>query len=197
VLILGGIHGDEPSSSELVLALQRHLLARPGARWGRKVVLVPAANPDGLRLGTRENSRGIDLNRNFPAANFTGARRGGRHPGSEPETRALLRALAEHEPSLVVSVHAPLACVDPDGGPRAHAIARSMARAGGLPVGDLATLPGSLGSYVSTELHRIAITYELADRRLPPDEVGRHVRALLVAIREGGGGRLGGVEARW
>ena len=186
VLVIGGIHGDEVSSVRVVLDLRDELLADPEIAGGRRVVLVPAANPDGLLLRTRENSNGIDVNRNFPAPNFEPGPASGPHPRSEPETRAILQALRRHDPLLVIAVHAPLACVDPDGGPPAKALARRIARAGGLPVKDLEAYPGSLGSHVSLGLGRSIITYELERNRLAASHRERHVQALIVAIQEAG-----------
>ena len=39
----------------------------------RHVVLT--VNPDGCQLGLRANARGVDLNRNFPAANWKQGKR--------------------------------------------------------------------------------------------------------------------------
>jgi hypothetical protein len=186
VLVIGGIHGDEVSSAQVVLELRDELLADPEIAGGRRVVLIPAANPDGLRLRTRGNSSGIDLNRNFPAPNFQPGPASGPRPRSEPETRAVLHALRKHDPLLVVAVHAPLACVDPDGGPTAKALARRIARAGRLPVKDLEAFPGSLGSHVSLGLGRSIITYELERNRLAASRRKEHVQALIVAIQEAG-----------
>ena len=185
-LIIGGIHGDEPSSVELVMALRDHLLRRPEARAGRRVILVPRANPDGLRRDTRGNSRGVDVNRNFPARNFRENSAGGPHPLSEPETRALAQTIRKHGPVCILSVHAPLSCVDPDGGASTVALARQMSALGGLPLRNLPEHPGSLGSYVSQELGLVMITYELKHRyRLEPGSLYGHIQALTFAIRAG------------
>src|SRR5215207_3721385 len=61
VLVVGSIHGDEPAGHAVVRRLRA---SAPPA--GVQLWLVEAANPDGLRHGTRQNLRGVDLNRNFP-----------------------------------------------------------------------------------------------------------------------------------
>lgn len=189
VLILGGIHGDEPVSSALVGRLADHLEARPEARFGKRVVLIPRANPDGLAAATRWNANGVDLNRNFPTGNFTAGRRHGAAPLSEPESRALAGAIARYAPSCVVSVHGPLECIDADGGAASRALAQRMASVSPLPLNDLPELSGSLGTYAGSELRLKMITYEL-DRSNPPtrrgdDYFAPHLRALLVAVQEG------------
>lgn len=187
IVVIGGIHGDEPSSADLVARLRDRVARQPQAAGGRRVVFVPGANPDGLRRGTRENANGRDLNRNFPAPNFAPGRRSGRSATSEPETRALLDLLRREAPALVIAVHAPLGCVDPDGDATALAIAERLAARSGLPVRDLDSLPGSLGSYVSQTLGRPVITYELRERRPPPAEPRRHVDAIIAELRGFGG----------
>lgn len=57
-----GIHGDEPAGP---LALLRYLVSAEMLSHEIDWVLIPAINPSGLRLGTRENADGIDLNRDF------------------------------------------------------------------------------------------------------------------------------------
>jgi len=188
VLILGGIHGDEPAGSDLVRRLAVHLEGNPADVGGRRIVLVYRASPDGLAARTRGNARGVDLNRNFSSA-FAPSARNGRRPYSEPETRALVAAIARYRPSCVVSVHGPLNCVDPDGGAASGDLARAMAAVGPLPVKDLPALPGSLGTYCGRTLGLKMITYELdhkaAPRRGASDYLDRHIPALLVAIRRG------------
>jgi len=185
-LIIGGVHGDEPIGAELVEAFAERLRADPAAAGGRLLVLVPRANPDGLTAGTCGNARGIDLNRNFPAPNFTAAARHGSKAASEPETRALVELLATHAFACVIAVHAPLRCVDFDceaAGP----IAEAMAAAGGLPLRRLGALPGSLGSYAGVHLDLRLVTYELGRRRAPREKTAEylapHVEALCAAVR--------------
>lgn len=70
------------------------------------VLLVRSPNPDGQADRTLTNSRGVDLNRNFPNTRFTASprRETGEKPGSEPETRALVQLLNQFNPELVIHV---------------------------------------------------------------------------------------------
>jgi protein MpaA len=184
VMIVGGIHGNEPSSSTLVEALKERLMEDPEARERRMVVLVPRANPDGLDANTRHNAAGIDVNRNFPTRNFRPGGSGGARRMSESETLALVRAMIRYDPARVISVHAPLRCIDPDGGSATMALARDLSVIGGLPVKDLPAHHGSMGTYVGIDLGLEMITYELAWRRAPSKEaLEPHLKALLLAIR--------------
>jgi len=70
------------------------------------VLIVRTPNPDGLADRTLTNSRGVDLNRNFPSSRFTASprRETGEKPGSEPETRAVVQILNQFRPNLVIHV---------------------------------------------------------------------------------------------
>jgi protein MpaA len=185
VLVLAAIHGNESAGVRLVRRLADHIESHPVLVEGRRVLLVPVANPDGLARGTRTNARRVDLNRNFPARNFRSPRRS---PLSEPESRALFDLITRHAPRRVVSVHEPLGCLDHDG--PAEGLARSMARECGLPVRKLGSRPGSLGSWVGLELERPIVTVELprGAGRLSPDELWRRYgRMLLAAVTYAGG----------
>ena len=63
ILITGGIHGDEPAGPASVLCfLERdntHLLQH------FKFLILPCINPYGYVHNTRENKKGLDLNRSF------------------------------------------------------------------------------------------------------------------------------------
>lgn len=95
VLIVGSQHGAaEPAGAEALLRLARELALGELRPWLQEldVVLVPNANPDGRDLGRRANANGVNLNTDFVRAR-------------EPETRALLQALARYEPDAVLDSH--------------------------------------------------------------------------------------------
>jgi protein MpaA len=184
VLMIATIHGNEPAGTPLVEKLQEHLLWHPGLLADRTVVIVPVANPDGRAADTRGNIRGVDLNRNFPAANYAGSRRHGREPLSQPESQTLYDLLHEVKPDWIVSIHQPLACIDFDG--PAVELAQAMAAHTDLPVKKLGSRAGSLGSYAGVELGIPIVTLELPRDAtgLSPDELWtRYGESLLAAVR--------------
>ncbi|MGC6487738.1 MAG: murein tripeptide amidase MpaA [Planctomycetota bacterium] len=187
VLVFAGIHGDEPESTATLSWALRHLQAPPP-----HCAVVLAANPDGLLRGTRANAAGVDLNRNWPARNWspapvchrvfsedprdiqlsTGAR-----AASEPETEALMRLVEELAPHTIVAVHAPLACVED---PHGTALGAWLAERSELPlVGSVGyETPGSFGSWAPEQGRRV-ITYEL-----PVDSLEQHLRKLAPVFLE-------------
>ena len=184
VLIVGGIHGNEPASATLARAPCDRLDTRPAAFRGRQVIVAPSVNPDGLARNQRANAHGVDLNRNFATRNWGRARGSGPEPMSEPETRFVAGLIRRYEPAVVVQLHQPLTCVDWDG--PADGLAAAMARACSLPAKKLGARPGSLGSYAGVDRQIATITLELpkSASALPPDALwGRYGEALLVAIR--------------
>ncbi len=60
ILVVGCIHGNECAGT----AIARSLIATP--RVNVDLWVIRNLNPDGFRAGTRQNGRGVDLNRNFP-----------------------------------------------------------------------------------------------------------------------------------
>lgn len=159
VLILATIHGDEAAGTPLLKKLADHVLNQPDLLAERKLILVPEMNPDGHARRRRYNTRGVDLNRNFPAENWKRNQRHGPRALSEPESRALHRLLQEHEPDWILSFHQPVGCLDYDG-PGA-ALARHLAGFCDLPVRKLGGRPGSLGSYAGETLGIPILTVEL------------------------------------
>lgn len=122
LLAIAGVHGEEPESTVVLSRALRLLHQTP-----QHTAVVLCMNPDGLTLGTRGNRRGVDLNRNFPASNWSPepvqcrmvleAPRvtklsPGSEPGSEPETQALLALIDLLRPREILSLHAPLGFVD-------------------------------------------------------------------------------------
>jgi len=183
VLILGGIHGNEPAGVPLCEQLYLYLRAHPDQRSGRRVVIAPALNPDGLAMDRRANAHGVDLNRNFRTANRRNCARFGLQPLSEPESRYVARLIDRYRPCRIVTIHQPLACVDWDG--PGEGLAAAMARACGLPHKRLGARPGSLGSFAGEDRHIPTVTLELprdATDDTPAQLWQRYGRALLVAI---------------
>jgi protein MpaA len=179
LLLFGGIHGDEPGSVELCEAFVR------GGSAARPTVVVPAVNPDGLLRGTKDNARGVDLNRNFPAKSWSREHPPGYDPGpaplSEPESAALARLIDELSPQVIVSVHQPFRCVNWDG--PAGELARQMSEACGYPA--VASVgyptPGSFGSRYGVDRGLPVITLELP-RPVPDEDRGGCLRALECAM---------------
>lgn len=183
VLIMASIHGNEPAGTPLLQRLAEELTSREDLLAGRRVLLVPVANPDGYASGERGNANGIDVNRNFAAGNWRTRRANGPEPLSEPESRAIEQLIIEERPARIVSIHQPLACVDYDG-PAAD-LASIMADACGLPVRKLGGRPGSLGSWAGLDCGIPIITLELprSAGRLDREALWRRYgQALLAAI---------------
>ena len=61
VYLSAGIHGDEPAGPLALLNLLREGFFTPDFHW----LVCPALNPTGLAAGSRGNSCGVDLNRDY------------------------------------------------------------------------------------------------------------------------------------
>ena len=188
VLIFGGIHGNEPTSAGVAGELVQHLRRDPDAYRGRCVAVIPEANPDGLARRMRSNANLVDLNRNFPAANWRKTRKswshGGDAPASQPETKLLVGAIEQLKPARVVAVHSmddPCNNYDGPGEP----LAKLMAARNGYPV--KASIgyptPGSFGSWAGGDRQIPVITLELPNRGTTATSWAANREALLAFIR--------------
>ena len=180
-LIMATIHGNEPAGTPLVRRLATHLRQHPEILDGRKVVLLRLANPDGLAHRSRYNSHGVDLNRNFEAANRLDSKQSGLTALSEPESRAIRQVILQYRPDRIVSIHQPLACIDYDG--PAQELAERMGQYCALPVKKLGARPGSLGSYAGVTLGIPIITFEMlgSDSQLDTEALWQKYGKSLVA----------------
>ncbi|NLK42418.1 MAG: murein peptide amidase A [Planctomycetes bacterium] len=183
ILILSTIHGNEQAGVALSRKLMDRLRQRQELLEKYRLLIIPVANPDGVAQNSRYNANGIDLNRNFPAANRQNSETFGHFPLSEPETRVLYNLINDYRPVRIISIHQPLKCIDYDG--PAEPLARRMVMYCDLPVKKLGAQPGSFGAYVGQTLAIPIITMELerADDRLTADQLWqRYGLALMAAI---------------
>ena len=185
LLVIATIHGDEDAGTPLMKPFQEWLKAHPEELAGKQVVIVPIANPDGLAAQERFNSRGVDLNRNFPAGNWRVEKVNlhGDTPLSEPESRVLMRVVCRYFPSRVISIHQPINCIDYDG--PGEDLAKAMAEKCPLKVKKLGGRPGSFGSFVGETLGKPIITLEMPkDETEDPEKLWqRYGEALIAALR--------------
>lgn len=166
IFIIASIHGNESAGTPLVLRLVEHLQQHPHLLQDRKVVFVPVANPDGVFYNSRYNAHGVDVNRNFPAANRSNDAQFGQTALSEPEARVIDQIIRQYNPNRIVSLHQPVrfqvqepgGWVDYDG--PGKDIAERMVECCKLPLHKYGTRPGSLGSYAGEALGIPIITFE-------------------------------------
>ena len=123
-LLIGGMHGNEPAT--VVLLESFFQSAAWAALDGCPVIVLPLANPDGGKRGTRYNARGVDLNRNCDGHwRADSEEPSGAAPWSEPESRALRDFILAWLPAKIVSLHWALAELDADG-PQSTGLAEAM-----------------------------------------------------------------------
>jgi murein peptide amidase A len=179
VLVIGGMHGDELSSSAVALHWIRlasdEQMAMPQPMHWR---FLPVLNPDGLvaHPPRRVNANGVDLNRNFPTPNWERdaarywqqrtrkdpRRWPGPKPLSEPETRFLHEQMEKFRPHLIVSIHAPYGVLDFDGP------SVPPSRLGRLYLDQVGIFPGSLGNYGGVHKGVPVVTIELSNALRTP-----------------------------
>lgn len=177
VLVVGGIHGNEPVSPPTV----RGLVAAD-IPDGIEVLLVPEANPDGVAAGVRCNANGVDLNRNFPWG--WRAETGGPGPLSEPETAALAALIQATTPDVVVWVHQPYGYVSSIGA-TADAYENAWAAGSGLPVRPDVTQHGGGESWTALDAARPSMLIEIDTWNDSPEIVASNrsgFEALLDAL---------------
>jgi murein peptide amidase A len=193
ILILGGTHGVEPQSEYVARKLAEHFKLKKiynakyenvfdlfqGEVEGKQITIIPDLNRDGLKNNTRGNSRGVDLNRNMPAYNWSSnysdkAYYPGTEPASELETKALVDLIKNNNFEFFISIHTnhyvrhqnpPQVNFDGPQDTVGHIEAEVLAEFLELPLThDIGySTPGSLGSYAK-DLQIPCVTLELDDK---------------------------------
>lgn len=186
VLILGGVHGDETEGVVAASALVGRLAQ--GSIPHLRLSIVPLFNVDGILGGQRQNSRGVDLNRNLPTQDWTPTVENPRYfPGnsanSERENQALTQFIELKKPRFVLSLHSwkPLLNINGD----CMRLAQVISRLTGYEIHDSIgyPTPGCLGTYCGLERNMPTLTYEI-ERGLSHHQIVQvHVPAILEGLK--------------
>jgi protein MpaA len=182
--VLCGVHGDEITPIKFCWDLMNEMKQNKNLQ-DKLVVVAPLVAPDSFfkKRPTRTNGRGVDVNRNFPTAdwksdalkkwkqNLKSDKRKfpGEKPASEQETIFQMNLILRYKPNKVITVHAPLSMLDYDGpslkaepGRTAGMLLEQMSsKASGYKVSKYPVFPGSLGNWAGKELHIPTYTLEL------------------------------------
>lgn len=117
ILFIGGLHtGREDNTRRLAGEILNHFLAKPEEIPDNiTLYILPNANPDGVANNIHNNSRGVDLNRNWPTLDWRSdpyhpsygrlLDAGGIEPLSEPETKSLYDFIMEKQLHVIFTWH--------------------------------------------------------------------------------------------
>jgi murein peptide amidase A len=184
VLVVGCIHGNETAG----IAIVRKLI-EAGAPRGTEIVAVTSVNPDGCARGTRQNARGVDLNRNFPSNWARIGRKGsfqwsGPRPLSEPESRYAVLLIDRLRPQVTIWFHQHEGFVRAWG--QSIPTARRFAQLAAYPY---QSIRWPFGTASNWQNHRFpgtaSFVVELPAGLVPPARIAVWVRAIRRIAREG------------
>jgi len=174
-LLLCNVHSDENALYQC-FRLQKMLREAP-LLLGQRLVIVPLVNPDSFlkKRKLRQNSNGVDLNRNLPTSDWSALahrqwrrryksnkrRYPGKYANSEPENNFLIALINRYKPDKIISIHAPMNFLDMDYmdsaaskdeniqkvNLKAWALALKFTEESNTSFRNYRTYPGSLGRY--------------------------------------------------
>ena len=122
-LFIGGVHGDEPEGVRLAQELLGWIKSETSQ--GKDLwpwILIPCLNVEGFKKSQRTNSRGVDLNRNFPTQNWVLSTEKNRYyngpnAASEPEVQNLIQLIEREKPIAIFHFHSWNPCLVYTGSP--------------------------------------------------------------------------------
>ena len=169
ILVISLIHGDETHAGNVGRFWMERLMKVDARNTWR---VIPIVNPDGVKNKTRTNQKGVDLNRNFPTADWNAEaiknwevkehksprKFPGTEAGAEPEVKCVMSHIDDFKPDFVISIHTPLKVLDFDGPNLKHRPPYEY-----LPWKSLGNFPGSLGRYLWVERTIPVLTTELKE----------------------------------
>ena len=185
LLILGGVHGDEPEGNYIALGLLKKWMK--SFPYQLQVTLIPCFNIEGSLTSQRQNQNQVDLNRNMPTQNWTADFTKERYrPGlsacSEPENKALVEWIKNYPVQLIISLHSWNPMINTNGNCQPEA--QILAEMTGYEVNDYIgyPTPGSLGDYCGLERNIPVITYEAQKGDTIEEALLKHVPAIEKAL---------------
>jgi protein MpaA len=186
ILIIGGVHGDEPEGVVAAKGLLEKF--RQAFELDLNITLIPEFNPEGIFSGQRVNSNKVDLNRNLPTKDWTPVAAKERYnPGpsamSEKENQALVTFLKENKIDLIISLHSWNPMLNTNGEiPEAKIIAERIGYSIEPYIGY--PTPGSLGTYAGVENNIPTLTYEIQSDLAFDKIINIHVPAIIDGLKE-------------
>jgi len=166
LLLLGGVHGDEPEGYFLVEKFVESPELWRGLEGQAALYVIARVNPDGCAKEERTNSNGVDLNRNMPTKDWSPVAAKPRYnpgpsAGSENESQILMALIEELRPELIISAHSWEPMINYNG--PSKRVAEFMSKHCGLRVSDDIgyPTPGSLGTWSGWERQIPTITLEI------------------------------------
>jgi hypothetical protein len=185
IFVTGSLSGDDAASVQLIDALAGTITARPELIDGKSLLIVRNPNPDALAEHISVNTRGVNLNRNFPSVRFTAVptQQTGPSPASEAETRIMLRLIGGFQPAVVVHLRSstlsqrPLVrATSPAAARLTDALSRNDADIDSFS-GEFKA--GSLEEFAATRLKADAILVEIPSRSGKPSDYVDLMLSLL------------------
>ena len=190
LLLIGGMHGDEPEGVALAESCKTWLENEPKVHhspW----ILIPCINPDGYHKNLRTNGHGVDLNRNFPSHNWSPEAKAPRYsPGpkanSEPEIQALSDLILQTRPRLIIHFHSWKPCIVCTGKP-ARPFAQFLAASSKFAIVDDIgyPTPGSLSQFAWHDHQIPVICTEDEEHRnpnLPWQRFGEGLKKIILNL---------------
>jgi protein MpaA len=162
--LMAGTHGDEVEGVYVLQKLFDWLKDEEEIKI--PMIVIPILNIDGYRAGTRVNSHGVDLNRNYDSDSWSPEVRAAKYnPGpkalSEPENKYLIKLFDKFPPKLILSFHSWKPMINYNGD--CQDVAELLEKYNSYPTCDDIEghpTPGSLGDLAPQTYHSPVLTFE-------------------------------------
>ncbi len=182
-LFLCGVHGDELPSIYQCIHMVRDVLFDNRKDYKKtRVVIAPLVNPDSFFADppTRQNSNGVDINRNFPTSDFEKLALSswktkynsdkrkfpGHKAGSEIETQFQMMLIDRFKPDKIITIHSPFGWLDID--------APTGVKRGDEPDGYYFQTVFAKSRDVALQMSRKSNNYPLINFRVYPGSLGNY-----------------------